>query len=199
MTTKIFFVRHGEVKNPNKIWYGRLPGFDLSQQGKKQILQTAQFLSKNKINAIYSSPLLRTKNSAEIIGSVLNSPINYSDYLLEVNSSLRGKTFSYISDHFAKLNVFASRKYNIRGETIEDIAIRMQKFVDLIIKNHKGQNIVAVTHGDPIMIIKTQITGLPLKIDSIRPTKSYIKQGEVYLAEYKTNQKTNIKSLFKPQ
>ena len=181
MTTNIFFVRHGEVENPDDVWYGRLPGFDLSVLGKKQIEQTAQLLSKEKISAIYSSPLLRTKKSAEIIGSILNLPIRYSDYILEINSSLAGKTFSYINNNFEKTNIFASSKNNIIGETIEDVAIRMQKFVDLIIKNHKGQKIVAVTHGDPIMIVKAIAEKLPLTIDSLRPKNKYIQLGEIYL------------------
>lgn len=173
MTTKIFFVRHGEVDNPKKVWYGRLPGFDLSSEGKRQIIKTAKFLSKNKINAIYASPLLRAKQSAEIISKTLNLPINYSDDLLEIKSSLQGKPNDYISSHTVKFNIFTD-------ETIEDVNDRMQKFIKETISKHKGKNIAAVTHGDPIMIVKAKIKGLPMEINSIRPIKGYIKTGEIY-------------------
>src|ERR1035437_6847034 len=118
MTTRIFFIRHGEVINPNKIWYGRIPGFSLSANGKKQILKAAQILAENKIDAIYASPLLRTKQSAMLIADTLGLPVNYSNNLLEVDSSLQGKTFSYIFSHSLKFNVFASSENKINGETI---------------------------------------------------------------------------------
>lgn len=183
--TQIFFVRHGEVDNPDKILYGRLPGFPLSQNGRKQIAKTTQTLSKENISAIYSSPLLRTKKTAEIISEILHLPINYSEEILEVRTSLQGKTLSYISAHFPKMNVYAAAKNNTSGETIEDIAKRMQKFIDRKIKKHKGKNIVVVTHGDPIMIVKAQIKGLPIEINSIRPIKGYIQPGEIYMAKFK--------------
>lgn len=183
--TTIFFVRHGEVNNPNKVWYGRLPGFGLSSQGEKQMSEIAQLLSKNKIDAIYSSPLRRTKQSALIISNILNLPINYSDDLLEIKSSMQGKTFAYILYRSIKLNIFASPKNKILGETIEDVAQRMKKFIARIIKKYKGKNIVVVTHGDPIMMVKAQIKGLPIEINSIRPIKGYIQPGEIYMAEFK--------------
>lgn len=184
MITRIFFVRHGEVDNPDKVMYGRLPGFPLSQNGRNQITKTAQFLSEENISAIYSSPLLRTKQTAEIISEILYLPINYSEEILEVRTSLQEKTFSYVAAHFPKMNVYISVKNNPSDETIENIAKRMQKFVDKIIKKHKGKNIVVVGHGDPIMIFKANKEKLPMKIDSIRPIKGYIKTGEIFLAEF---------------
>ncbi len=184
MTTRIFFVRHGEVNNPSKVWYGRLTGFGLSLEGKKQITKTARILAKNKIDAIYASPLLRAKESAEIIANILHLPINYSDDLLEIKSSLQGKTFAYLLSRSIKLDVFASSKNKILGETIDQVEQRMQKFINGTINKHKGKNIVAVTHGDPIMITKAKKEGLPLKIDSIRPIKGYVKPGETYIAEF---------------
>lgn len=185
MKTRVFFVRHGEVDNPDKVMYGRLPGFPLSAYGKEQIAKTAQILFKKNMNVIYSSPLLRTKQSAEIISKILHLPINYSEEILEVRTSLQGKTFSYVSDHFPKMNVYISVKNNPSDETIQDIANRMKKFTDKIIKRHKGKNIVVIGHGDPIMILKAKIEGLPMEIDSIRPVKGYIQLGGIYMAGFK--------------
>lgn len=182
MITRIFFVRHGEVDNPKKIWYGRLPGFGLSSEGKKQITKTAHSLSKQKIDALYSSPLLRTKQSAEIISKILHLPINYSDDLLEVKSSLQGKARIHLLA--INFNIFASEKNNVIGETIENVANRTQKFIKKIIKNHAGKNIAVITHGDTIMIVKALIEKLPIEINSIRPIKGYVKTGAIYLAEF---------------
>lgn len=185
MTTRIFFVRHGEVINPYGICYGRLPGFPLSPLGEKEIINTARLLSKNKMSVLYASPLLRTKQTAEIISNALNLPIRYSDDLLEIDTPMEGKSIAYIYANTVNFNNFASEE-NKTGETIEDVARRMQKFIDEIKETHAGENIVAVTHGDPIMIIKAIIGGLPLEINSIRPinTKGYIGHGEIYTAEF---------------
>ncbi len=111
-------------------------------------------------------------------------PINYSDDLLEVKSSLQGKTLAYVSSNFPRMNLFASLKNNVVGEGIADVEKRMQRFTQNIIKQYEGKNIVVVGHGDPIMILKAQKEGLPMTIDSIRPTKGYIQVGEIYIAEF---------------
>lgn len=185
MVTRIFFVRHGEVINPDKICYGRLPGFPLSPLGEKEIANTAQLLLSNSISVIYASPILRTKQTAEIIGNVLNLPIQYSNDLLEVNTPMEGKPIAYIHSNTVKYDIFASDE-NKTGETIQDVALRMQKFINEMRKNYAGKNIVAVTHGDPIMIAKTITTGLPLTLDSLRPidTGRYIQHGEIYATEF---------------
>ena len=186
MKTYIYFVRHGEVNNPNGVCYQRLPGFDLTEKGRKQIEKTAGYLSGKEIEAIYASPLLRTRQSAGIIKNVLKLPaVYFSKDILEVKTSLQGKPLSYVNSLY---NVFPSKTNLIKGETIEDIAKRMERFVLKIIKIHKGKNIVAVSHGDPIMITKALLKKLPLTIESIRPGKDkYIKLGGIYTAGLTTN------------
>src|SRR6266700_7514412 len=95
MQTTIYLIRHGEVKNPDNIIYARLPKFDLSANGKKQAEQAAEFLKDKHIEAIYSSPLERAKQTAEIIQKELDLPeIYFSDQILEVRTSYEGKKFS---------------------------------------------------------------------------------------------------------
>ena len=184
MSTKIFFVRHGQVENPKNILYGRLPGFSLSLEGKKQITNAAELLLKQSITAIYSSPLLRAKESAKIIGGILRLPIKYSNDILEIKSSMQGKTFDYLLSRFVKLDIFASQKNGITGETMSGVSERMQKFIEEVTKKHKGENIVALTHGDPIMIVKAKRKKMPMKISSIRPIKGYIRPGEIYVVKF---------------
>lgn len=180
MKTIIYFVRHGKVNNPKNVWYGRLPGFALSEFGKLQIEKTAEFLSDKHIDFIYSSPLLRAKQTAVIIKNKLNLPsVHFSKNLLEVKSSLAGKPFSYIDS--IQSNVFASPDNKITGETIEELEERMQKFTSYVTKKHPGKRIVVVGHGDPIMIIKAKNQGLGITNSSIHTNKKdYIKHGQVY-------------------
>lgn len=174
-------MRHGEIDNPNSICYGRLTRFSLTEQERQQIEKTANFLLDKNITAIYSSPLHRTKQSAKIVSSKLKlTPVHFSNNLLEVKTSLEGKSLSYV---ISQNDVFPSKYNNIKGETIEDIAKRMQKFVRKITKIYNGENVVAVSHGDPIMIIKAFLEKQALAIESIRPgAEKYIKLGEIYIA-----------------
>ena len=74
--TTIHFVRHGEVHNPDHILYERLPGFHLSDRGRRMAEATARYLAAspqtNTAAAIYSSPLDRTRETAQAILTALN-------------------------------------------------------------------------------------------------------------------------------
>lgn len=181
MKTNIYFVRHGDVENPKKIWYGRLPGFPLSKLGKKQMEDTGGILKDKSIDIIYSSPLLRTKQSAEIIRQKLNlKKIHYSRKILEVKSSLQGEPLLTLNK--IKFFVFKSSDNSVKGETIIEMLKRMESFIKDVLQKHQGKNIVAASHGDPIMVVRAKYKGLPIVNDSIRPgRKGYIKKGEYYL------------------
>ncbi len=197
--TFIYFVRHGEVSNPRDIWYGRIPGVSLSNIGKKEIQQTAEFLSDKEIDIIFSSNLLRTKQSAEIVQKKLDLPeIIFSSDLLEVKSSFQGQSFDIARS--INYDIFASDHSEFTGETIENVSSRMGKFAAEISEKNNGQNIVAVSHGDPIMLISVLAQGLPIVNESIRPNDgTYIKTGEVFLTIVEDGKLISTESVFRPQ
>ena len=65
--TRIHFVRHGHVRNPGKVYYGRLLGFPLSEVGRYQATRASQFFREENIAAVYSSPQLRARQTAMVI------------------------------------------------------------------------------------------------------------------------------------
>lgn len=180
MSTYIYFVRHGEVYNPKKIWYGRLPFHGLSKNGRNQIEETAKYLKNKQINVIYSSPLLRARQSAEIIRKKLNLPkIHFSKNLLEVKSSLQGSSDEYMLS--INYDFYAAPGKKITGETIKQLSARMQQFSKRVVKKYKGKHIAVVSHGDPIMVVKVRELGLPLNVNSLRQKKTAIELAGVYL------------------
>lgn len=199
MKTTIYFVRHGKVYNPTDIWYGRLPRYSLAKQGREQIEQTAKFLAKEHIDILYTSPLLRTKQTADLINNKLKlTKMYFSKNLLEIDSSMQGNSFTHLKS--LNYDVFAAPGRDIKGETIEQAFDRLETFVHMIIKKHPGKKIVAVSHGDPIMMVKARIEGLPTENASLRPgEENYITQGEVYKVECDENLPLTITSVFKPQ
>lgn len=168
MVTIIYLVRHGEVHNPEKIFYGRIPGFGLSELGKKQAATLADFLKTKRIAAIYASPLERAVETARHIGRHFpHLPIMQDERIIEVGSPLEGRSWEELE--LKHWNFYGYREH-LRGggERLSDIWKRMQTFLTETAKKHRGQEIVAVTHGEPIMVTHTKYTGKRLRLAVVR-------------------------------
>lgn len=195
MKTSLYLIRHGEVFNPENIMYGRLPGYGLSEKGRKQLSKTAEYLVNKNITALYSSPLLRAQQSMEIIKKQLELPeIILEDKLLEVRTSFQGINFD--EAHEMRYDWFFSDKRKPDDETMEQIRDRMFAFLSEVRTKHPGQKSAALSHGDPLMIIKAAIEGLPMNLDSIREGH-YLKHGEI-LHVTMDEHETTIQSVFIP-
>ena len=156
--TTIHFVRHGEVENPNHVLYERLPGFHLSNRGLKMARATAQYIATvpqmRGISAIYSSPLERTQETAQQIASALQiGPIILDKRLIEAENNFRGKRIGYGEGALWKNNnwkLVSNLWKPSWGESYKSIAARVGDFASEQVKNHPGEQIVAVTHESPI-------------------------------------------------
>ncbi|EIK78313.1 histidine phosphatase family protein [Gardnerella vaginalis] len=156
--TTIHFVRHGEVENPNHVLYERLPGFHLSNRGLKMACATAKYIATvpqmRGISAIYSSPLERTQETAQQIANALQiGPIILDDCLIEAENNFRGKRIGYGEGALWKNNnwkLVSNLWKPSWGESYKSIAARVGDFACEQVKNHPGEQIVAVTHESPI-------------------------------------------------
>lgn len=156
--TTIHFVRHGEVENPNHVLYERLPGFHLSNRGLKMARATAKYIATvpqmRGISAIYSSPLERTQETAQQIASALQiGPIILDNRLIEAENNFRGKRIGYGEGALWKNNnwkLVSNLWKPSWGESYKSIAARVGDFAREQVKNHPGEQIVAVTHESPI-------------------------------------------------
>lgn len=197
MQTTIYFVRHGDVHNPENIWYGRLPRYRLSKKGRKQIEQTANFLLPQNIDFIYTSPLLRARQTAQIISEKMHLPIHLSKKLLETHSSLQGQSFTYL--HSIQFDVYASSTNKIVGETLDELGDRMRSFIKDIVRKHAGKKVLAVSHGDPIMAVNVLANNLPINNSTMHDRTNYVTHGEVVIITYDADSPIKIARIFKPQ
>ncbi len=164
--TRIFFVRHGEVHNPGAIFYGRLPRFRLSDEGRAQAAAAARDLSAEHLAAIYTSPLLRARQTGAIIaGAHPGVPIRRTSEILEIRSRRQGELVAALEAD--RWNFYEPPKYD-DDETMAEIAARIERFAQAVAQRHPGQAVVAVTHGDVVAIARARFGGLPLILDSIR-------------------------------
>lgn len=163
---RIFFVRHGEVHNPGTIFYGRLPRFRLSTLGERQAEATGRVLAGEPLAAIYTSPLLRARQTGRIIAREHPAiPVKTTRAIVEIRSRLQGTSTETLDA--TGWNFYEPRLHD-DDETITDIAARIAGFARLMQRRYPGRAVVAVTHGDILAVARSRFSGWPLALASIR-------------------------------
>ena len=165
----IIFLRHGQAENNTKrILAGRTEGVPLTKTGVEQAERIAKYLKHMDISAIYSSPIERASNTAKIVADYNSLNYKLDDRLIEIEM---GKfTRMNYDDMLAKHgNVFLKFYENdpiiakCEVETFAEVQKRVIDMVEYIVKKHKNQNVVLVTHMDPIKSMISTIMDLKPK------------------------------------
>ena len=82
----IIFLRHGQaINNTKRLLAGRTPGVPLTEVGLDQAERIGKFLKPFNISAIYSSPIERAKNTAEIVAKHNSLEIKTDERLIELD------------------------------------------------------------------------------------------------------------------
>lgn len=147
----VYFIRHGGVENPNGLKYGRLSGFPLSEVGQDEIKKLAAELVNKNIEVIYSSPLLRTKQSAELIEDKLKVPLYFDDRLLEFDC---GQYQGMSEKEYREKEL-----WRFGGETLKHSGDRIIDFLNFVKRKSKYKTIVVVSHEGPIVMAIINLTG----------------------------------------
>jgi broad specificity phosphatase PhoE len=92
--TVVHVLRHGEVHNPDKILYGRLPGFRLSELGIQMAKAAAKALADHDVTHVGASPLERAQQTAEPIAAQFKLPVEVDERLIESDNKFEGKRVS---------------------------------------------------------------------------------------------------------
>ncbi len=152
--TRVLFVRHGQA-------HSNLEGFiddridnpknPLTDTGRDQIVEVAEHLVKEGAVRIIASPVLRTKQTAEILAEKLKIPLLFDDRLREIGL---GKYDGGSEEVFGVAR--GSTKEWISGKTVDTIEsyknlkTRADGFMDDLLKRYAGKTIIVVSHGDVI-------------------------------------------------
>ena len=163
---QIIFLRHGQAKNnTERILAGRTPGVPLTDTGIKQAEVTAELLEHMNISAIYSSPIQRARHTAEIVGKHNSIDVTIDDRLIELDmGKFTGMPYDEIfNSHGNVFMKFYNGELEIAHngvETFIDVKKRVLGIVDDILEKHPDQNVVLVTHMDPIKAMLSTIVDL---------------------------------------
>lgn len=177
--TTINFVRHGKVYNPDHLLYERLSGFHLSESGRRMAQATGRYLAANPQTnttaAVYSSPLDRTRETADAILLELNRlraergqqqlELLTDPRLIEARNEFRGKRIGHGDGALWRpenLRLVRNLWRPSWGESYRSIANRVQNFALEKVDEHPGEQIVVVTHESPIWSYRHMLeTGRP--------------------------------------
>jgi broad specificity phosphatase PhoE len=171
--TVVHVVRHGEVYNPDRILYGRLPGFGLSERGVEQAEMAAAYLASRPIAYIVSSPLERAQQTAAPLADALGLPIEIDYDLLEAANRLEGKPVAGGQGLFsdpANLKLYVNPFKPSWGEPYADIAARMLAAAERARTeaDQRGGEAVCVSHQLPIVALRRFVEGQRLFHDPRR-------------------------------
>ncbi|HSD12881.1 MAG TPA: class I tRNA ligase family protein, partial [Patescibacteria group bacterium] len=160
---RYFLQRHGEAQtnasNVISCW-PELKEWHLTEKGRGQVAASAKELKAKKIDMIFSSDLLRTKETAEIISEELGLPVTFDERLRELDvGAFNGKSEKDFHAAASGLDRFDERVGGT-GETLNDVRRRMVAFLKEVDATYTGKNIVIVSHGDPLWMLQTCFKGL---------------------------------------
>lgn len=169
--TVIHLLRHGEVRNPEGILYGRLPGFLLSDLGARQAKVAAAYLADRDLAAVVSSPLDRARQTAEPIATQHGLSVVTDDDLIEADNAFEGARVS-VGDGALRDPRRWSKLYNpfrpSWGEPYREIVARMLAAVRRAGDRAAGREAVCVSHQLPIWTLRRHLEGRRLWHDPRR-------------------------------
>ena len=167
MASVVHLVRHGEVDNPNQTVYADLPGFNLSERGRRQAAWAGTYLSSRPIEAVYTSPLDRAMETASVIAAHHNLETETVPGLTEwaLMNRWRGLRWPELDTYRpGELAVYLARplEMDFAAESVEALATRVSGAVSTLSGRHPEREIVVVSHQDPIQVTRLALTNQPL-------------------------------------
>jgi len=189
--SSIYLVRHGEYANPKNIIPARLP-VELNDAGREQLAKVRGYLRDKNIAKIFSSPVWRCEQSAEILsdGSL---EIEYDLRLAETLTVAQGDDFKgqWIKPFYEQVD-------KLGGESMLDVQNRMIDFWKSL-DFASDKNYVVCTHGDPLQLLHYYMVGnKQLLTEETENDKNYQPKGSVHPVVVRSATDFDIEDFFLP-
>ncbi|AVA25612.1 histidine phosphatase family protein [Rhizobium sp. NXC24] len=164
MTATFFLVRHAAHDDVGSFLAGRMGGVVLGAAGQAQADRLGQRMKRENVEAIYTSPRERARQTAAAIAAACNlAPPQISDALDEVNfGEWTGKTFDILNGdpQWRRWNSLRSLSRTPGGESMLDVQQRVFGLIETLANN--GKRLTLVSHGDVLKAAVCHILGLPI-------------------------------------
>jgi len=152
----------------------------LTEKGKKQIKKSAKILKNKKIDLIFSSDILRTRQTAEMVSKELEISPKYDKRLREYDVGFfNGKSIEEFRTFFKNERERFIKKPD-KGETYTELSERIRGFIEEIEKKYFNKNILIISHKIPLTFFEGIIKGFNGEnILKKCPKYNRIKKGEI--------------------
>ena len=166
LNNKYYILRHGEAISNVKGFVSSWPEKShnpLTETGIKQAKQVAQKILLENIELIFSSDVLRAKQTAEIIAEQLKKKVKFDERLREIDFGIfNSKPTADFIDHFASKEKRIKEKAP-QGESYEDVLKRAKSFLKDMEKTYVNKKILIVSHQAPLFILEGVFLGYSLE------------------------------------
>ena len=167
-STLILMVRHGQTPTTGKVLPGRAAGLHLAEAGVQQAHAVAERIAElPRVDAIYSSPLERARETAAPIGRALQQRVKINKGLLECDfGDWTGEQLSTLmkKPEWSTVQRAPSSFRFPNGESFTEMQTRMVTTLDNIRQEHPGGVVVCVSHADPIKAAVAHAMGTHLDL-----------------------------------
>jgi isoleucyl-tRNA synthetase len=161
-----FVMRHGEAENNIKMISDTNPvtkdQFHLTEVGKETVHKSAQELKEKGIDVIIASPFARTLETAKIVAAeigIAESDILTDDRLIEINvGEFDGKPIDEYRAFFKSFDERFTKKPE-GAESFADVRKRMGEFLYELETRYEGKNVLVISHGDPLWVMRIVASG----------------------------------------
>ncbi|MDD4988982.1 MAG: class I tRNA ligase family protein, partial [Candidatus Pacebacteria bacterium] len=160
---RYFLVRHGQAESNLTGLVSCKPDdpYHLTEKGRQEVLETVNKLKKAKIDIVFVSDYVRTRETAEIICEVLkisSDKVIIDKRLREDNIGVyQGRTWKEYQDEYPFLERFVKSPEG--GETLADVKKRSGDFMFDIDSRYSGKNILVVSHDTPMTMLVSSAEG----------------------------------------
>jgi probable phosphoglycerate mutase len=166
--TTVLFVRHGQTPTTGAVLPGRAKGLHLAETGQRQAEAVAERLrSLPKVDAIYASPLERTRETAAPIGKVRDLKVVPEKGLLECDfGDWTGRQLKELMKlpEWSTVQRYPSGFRFPNGESFAEMQTRITGAVTTLVERHRGGTVVVVSHADPIKAAVASALGTHLDL-----------------------------------
>ena len=168
MTTRVLLIRHGSHGRLGHVLCGRMGGVALSDEGRAEAGAVAQAIKRQGgLAALYSSPLLRARETAEPIGHTMGLPVGIDADLDELDfGAWSGRAFDDLAGD-PLWDIWNRQRDHARppgGETMLESQVRMVRCLEGVRDRHPDAVVALVTHADMIKTALAWALGLPLAL-----------------------------------
>jgi broad specificity phosphatase PhoE len=148
-------IRHAQVWNPEALVYARLPGFHLSEEGRRQTEGLARALTSARVMALYASPLERAMETASILASPHGVQVTPDDRLIEWSFWMRwqGMSWARIRDRDPDLLDVYGRDPDLANpdDPLRSLGERVMEWAADAEEHHPDGLVLGVTHEAPLL------------------------------------------------